>query len=187
MLRIKNLARSTRSLRTPLIRSSTLIRSIQSSSIVSASALNQSDSKVSSGSSSFHKAPKLISNKTDRPSIVILGSGWGAISFLKHIDSTKYNVIIISPRNYFLFTPLLPSCPVGTVDEKSIMEPVVSFANKKKGDVTYYEAEATDINPNDKTVTIKSFSNINTTVTSADGVGINVGLKANEIAQISYD
>lgn len=193
MLRLKNLAKPSRSLRSPLIRasasinSSILARSIKTSSIVNASALNQSDVKVSSGSASFHKAPKLISNQTDRPSIVILGSGWGAISFLKHIDSTKYNVIIISPRNYFLFTPLLPSCPVGTVDEKSIMEPVVSFANKKKGDVTYYEAEATDIDPNDKTVTIKSFSNINTTVTSSEGVGINVGLKANEIAQIKYD
>lgn len=189
----RTLARSSRSIRAPVLRSasSALTRSLQRSLTttvsLNASALNQSDSKVSSGSASFHKAPKIISNHTDRPSIVILGSGWGAISFLKHIDSTRYNVIIISPRNYFLFTPLLPSCPVGTVDEKSIMEPVVSFANKKKGDVTYYEAEATDIDPNDKTVTIKSFSNINTTIQSDNGVGINVGLNANEIAQIKYD
>ncbi|KAH3669039.1 hypothetical protein WICMUC_005102 [Wickerhamomyces mucosus] len=140
--------------------------------------------EVSSGSASFHKAPRIIhQGQSDKPTVAILGSGWGAISFLQHVDSTKYNVVLISPRNYFLFTPLLPSCPVGTVDEKSIMEPVVSFANKKKGDVTYYEAEATDINPNDKTVTIKSFSNIN----SISPDSVNVGLQANEVAQIKYD
>ncbi|KAH3684352.1 hypothetical protein WICPIJ_004680 [Wickerhamomyces pijperi] len=140
---------------------------------------------AATGSSSFHKAPRVIHQNKDseKPTVAILGSGWGAISFLKHIDSTKYNVILISPRNYFLFTPLLPSCPVGTVDEKSIMEPVVSFANKKTGDVTYYEAEATDINPTEKTVTIKSFSNINTISPNS----VNVGLKANEVAQIKYD
>lgn len=143
-----------------------------------------SASSVSSGTGSFHKAPRVITpGSSEKKTIVILGSGWGAISFLKHIDSVKYNVVIISPRNYFLFTPLLPSCPVGTVDEKSIMEPVVSFANKKKGDVTYYEAEAKDIDPNEKTVTIQSFSSI----TSSSAGAVNVGLKPNEVAQIKYD
>lgn len=143
-----------------------------------------SSSSAVSGSASFRKSARVISpSDSAKPTIVVLGSGWGAISFLKHIDSTKYNVVIISPRNYFLFTPLLPSCPVGTVDEKSIMEPVVSFANKKKGDVTYYEAEATSINPESNTVTIKSFSNITTT----NGAGVNIGLQANEIADIKYD
>lgn len=136
------------------------------------------------GPGSFHKAPRVIvQNGTDKPTVVVLGSGWGAISFLKHIDSTKYNVVLISPRSYFLFTPLLPSCPVGTVDEKSIMEPVVSFANKKKGDVTYYEAEATSVNPETNTITIKSVSNINTT----NGLGIDIGLDPNEVAEIKYD
>ncbi|CEP22814.1 NDI1 [Cyberlindnera jadinii] len=145
---------------------------------------NTATGGVASGSQSFHKAPKVIApNDSNKPTIAVLGSGWGAISFLKHIDSTKYNVVMISPRSYFLFTPLLPSCPVGTVDEKSIMEPVVSFANKKKGDVTYYEAEATSINPDKNTVTIKSVSNISTT----NGLGINVGLDPNELAEIKYD
>jgi NADH:ubiquinone reductase (non-electrogenic) len=140
---------------------------------------------ATTGTASFHKTPRIISpnSQAQKPTIVILGSGWGAISLLKHIDSQKYNVVIISPRNYFLFTPLLPSCPVGTVDEKSIMEPVVSFANKKKGDVTYYEAEATDINPDAKTVTIKSFSNI----TTSSSIPVNVDIKPNEVAQVKYD
>jgi hypothetical protein len=38
--------------------------------------------------------------------IVVLGTGWGASAFLKDIDTDLYDVTIISPRNYFLFTPV---------------------------------------------------------------------------------
>lgn len=72
------------------------------------------------GPTSFKTMKVIDPQHSDKPNVLILGSGWGAISFLKHIDTKKYNVSIISPRSYFLFTPLLPSAPVGTVDEKSI-------------------------------------------------------------------
>lgn len=107
------------------------------------------------------KTNKIISDSVGdkkNPRLVILGSGWGAISLLKEIDTKNYNVSIISPRPYFLFTPLLPSTPVGTVDEKSIIEPVVNFALKKPGTVVYYEAQATTINPDRNTVTIDDLS-----------------------------
>ena len=35
-----------------------------------------------------------------------------------------YNVIVVSPRNHFLFTPLLCSTTVGTLEFRSIIEPV---------------------------------------------------------------
>ena len=47
-------------------------------------------------------------NRSHKKKLVILGTGWASISVLKHIDRDKYDVTIISPRNYFLFTPLLP-------------------------------------------------------------------------------
>lgn len=112
------------------------------------------------GPSSFKTNKVIDGNYENKPNVVILGSGWGAISFLKHIDTKKYNVCIVSPRSYFLFTPLLPSAPVGTVDEKSIVEPVVNFALKKKGNVAYFEAEATSINPDRNTVTISSLQRV---------------------------
>ena len=54
----------------------------------------------------------IIPTKQDDPpakkeKIVILGTGWGAVSFLKTIDTNIYDVTVISPRNYFLFTPML--------------------------------------------------------------------------------
>jgi NADH dehydrogenase FAD-containing subunit len=55
---------------------------------------------------------------------VILGSGFAAVSLLKGIDFDAYAVTVVSPRNHFLFTPLLPSTTVGTVEFRSIIEPV---------------------------------------------------------------
>ncbi|SCW00920.1 LAFE_0D01068g1_1 [Lachancea fermentati] len=97
-------------------------------------------------------------NGSPRKTLVILGSGWGSVSLLKNLDTTLYNVVVVSPRNYFLFTPLLPSTPVGTIELKSIVEPVRSIARRSPGEVIYYEAEATDIDPTEKTLKIKSIS-----------------------------
>lgn len=44
------------------------------------------------------------------------GSGWGGMAFAKDIDTNKYNVTIISPRNYLLFTPLLSDMAFGMAD-----------------------------------------------------------------------
>ena len=56
--------------------------------------------------------------------IVVLGTGWGAASFLKDVDTSKYDVTVISPRNYFLFTPMLAGASVGSVEFRSITEPI---------------------------------------------------------------
>ncbi|ODQ79617.1 hypothetical protein BABINDRAFT_171770 [Babjeviella inositovora NRRL Y-12698] len=90
-----------------------------------------------------------------KKTLVILGSGWGAISILKNLDTTLYNVVVVSPRNYFLFTPLLPSCPTGTIEYRSIIEPVRTVAKRRPGEVTYYEAEATDIDATNNKLTLK--------------------------------
>lgn len=37
-----------------------------------------------------------------------------------------YDVTLVSPRNYFLYTPLLPSAATGTVEPRSIVDPVRS-------------------------------------------------------------
>lgn len=57
-----------------------------------------------------------------KPRLVILGGGWGAVSMLQHLDRGKYNVTVISDNNYFLFTPLLPSVTVGTNEARYVVE-----------------------------------------------------------------
>lgn len=83
-----------------------------------------------------------------------IGSGWGSVSLLKKLDTSNYNVVVISPRNYFLFTPLLPSCTTGTIDHRSIMEPIRNITRHKKTSVTFYEAQASKIDYERKVVKI---------------------------------
>ncbi|KAL9054438.1 MAG: hypothetical protein Q9162_004160 [Coniocarpon cinnabarinum] len=94
----------------------------------------------------------------NKKTLVVLGTGWGSVSLLKKLDTEHYNVIVVSPRNYFLFTPLLPSCTTGTVEHRSIMEPIRNFLRHKKAHVTYYEAEATKIDYANKKVYINDES-----------------------------
>jgi len=44
--------------------------------------------------------------------VVVLGAGWGGFRVAKDLDKTKHEVTVVSPRNHFLFTPLLPSTTV---------------------------------------------------------------------------
>ncbi|CAZ85845.1 unnamed protein product [Tuber melanosporum] len=95
-----------------------------------------------------------------KKTLVILGSGWGSVALLKKLDTENYNVVIISPRNFFLFTPLLPSCPTGTVEHRSIMEPLRHIIRHKKASVKFYEAEATKIDNERRVVVINDLSDV---------------------------
>src|SRR5439155_2490535 len=53
-----------------------------------------------------------------------LGSGFAAFRLLKAIDPRGYAVTVVSRRNHFLFTPLLPSTAVGTIEYRTILEPL---------------------------------------------------------------
>ncbi|KAF2733907.1 FAD/NAD(P)-binding domain-containing protein [Polyplosphaeria fusca] len=114
-------------------------------------------------------------NPNDQPepdaakkTLVILGTGWGAVSLLKKLDTENYNVIVVSPRNYFLFTPLLPSCTTGTIEHRSIMEPIRNFLRHKKASVKYYEAEATKIDYEKRVVYINDDSEIKGDISSTE-------------------
>ncbi|ODA77095.1 hypothetical protein RJ55_07613 [Drechmeria coniospora] len=95
-----------------------------------------------------------------KKTLVVLGTGWGSVALLKKLDTENYNVIVVSPRNYFLFTPLLPSCTTGTIEHRSIMEPVRAILRHKKAAVKYYEAEVSCIDPDRKTIKIVDNSEI---------------------------
>lgn len=95
-----------------------------------------------------------------KKTLVVLGTGWGSVSLLKKLDTENYNVIVVSPRNYFLFTPLLPSCTTGLVEHRSIMEPIRNVLRHKKAAVKYYEAEATKIDYANRKVYISDESEV---------------------------
>ncbi|KAF7555325.1 hypothetical protein G7046_g6576 [Stylonectria norvegica] len=101
-----------------------------------------------------------------KKNLVVLGTGWGSVAFLKNLDTENYNVIVVSPRNYFLFTPLLPSCTTGLIEHRSIMEPIRTILGHKKAAVKYYEADAKSIDPDRKVV--KIVDNSETTSTKSE-------------------
>lgn len=76
--------------------------------------------------------PQLLESKPLEPKkkLVVLGTGWAGISLLKDLDPSMYDVKVVSPRNYFAFTPLLPSVTVGTVEARSIVEPIRNIIKK---------------------------------------------------------
>ena len=44
----------------------------------------------------------------DKPRLVILGGGWGAVSTIMSLKDGAYHVTVIAPETFNTFTPLLP-------------------------------------------------------------------------------
>ncbi|KAL8031452.1 hypothetical protein ABFX02_13G025800 [Erythranthe guttata] len=91
-----------------------------------------------------------------RKRVLVLGTGWAGTSFLKDLDISTYDVQVISPRNYFAFTPLLPSVTCGTVDARSIVEPIRNIIKKRDGEIKYWEAECLKVDHESKKVLCRS-------------------------------
>ncbi|EFJ46064.1 hypothetical protein VOLCADRAFT_63040, partial [Volvox carteri f. nagariensis] len=92
-----------------------------------------------------------------RPRVVILGSGWAAARLVHDIDPKLYDITVISPRNHMVFTPLLASTTVGTLEPRSVavhmndIQPALSSPSN-----ALYIAEAQSVDPTSHTVTCQS-------------------------------
>ena len=94
----------------------------------------------------------LATEKEHRQTVVVLGSGWAAHALLKVADTYKLRIIVISPSNHFVFTPMLASASVGTVEYRSMTEAVRS-ANPMIEN--YLEGQATDIDIQKQVIKVK--------------------------------
>ena len=79
--------------------------------------------------------------------VVILGTGWAALSFIQHLDQDKIDLKVISPRPFFFYTPLLAGTTTGTVAHNSIIEPIRWYLKS-----SYIQAECTDVDIENKQV-----------------------------------
>jgi len=93
----------------------------------------------------------------DKPRLVILGTGWGSVALLKNLNPGDYHVTVVSPTNYFLFTPMLPSATVGTLGLKSLVEPIRRVIERVGGH--FLKAEATDVEFSEKLVEVSQLDN----------------------------
>ncbi len=79
--------------------------------------------------------------------IIVLGTGFAAYRFLKKINTHLYQVTVVSPRNHFLFTPLLPSTTVGTIEFRSIIEPIRNI-----NDIIFNQSNCIDVDYTNKQI-----------------------------------
>jgi NADH dehydrogenase len=93
----------------------------------------------------------------DKPRLVILGTGWGSVALLKNLNPADYHVTVVSPTNYFLFTPMLPSATVGTLGLRSLVEPVRRIIERVNGH--FLKASATDVDFSAKLVEVSQVDN----------------------------
>ena len=78
--------------------------------------------------------------RAGRKRLLVIGSGWAASSFLQKLrPRDDVDVFVVSPRPYFLYSPLLPAAAVGSVEPRSIVEPI---RNLLPAGATFIEAAA---------------------------------------------
>ncbi|KAH8056286.1 oxidoreductase [Aureococcus anophagefferens] len=90
-----------------------------------------------------------------REKIVILGSGWAGLQALRKCAGPNKDIVVVSPRPHFLYTPLLAGSSVGTVALKSACEPLrdlVDRAAAVAASATFLRAEVRDVDVDGRTV-----------------------------------
>lgn len=80
--------------------------------------------------------------------VVILGSGWGGYTLSRRLSSKTFAPLVISPRSYFVFTPLLTNTASGSLDFSNIVEPV----RDPRAKVDFIQAAARSVDLKKKTI-----------------------------------
>ena len=69
---------------------------------------------------------------------------------MRNLDPFKYEIVCVSPRNYFVMTPLLPSVTVGTIEPRTVVESIRNVCPHVK----FVEAECTGLDHRNKMITV---------------------------------
>ena len=69
----------------------------------------------------------------------------------RELDKKKFQTVVVSPRSYFVFTPLLASAAVGTLEARTTLE---SVRGRGRG-VEFFQGWADDVNFNEKTLYVE--------------------------------
>ena len=62
-----------------------------------------------------------------KPNVVVLGTGWAGCYAAHHLNPNLCNIQVISTRNHMVFTPLLPQTTTGTLEFRSVCEPITNI------------------------------------------------------------
>ncbi|PRP88230.1 hypothetical protein PROFUN_04053 [Planoprotostelium fungivorum] len=84
--------------------------------------------------------------------LVVLGTGWAGFRLIHDVDTKLYDVTVVSPRNHFLFTPLLTSTTVGTLEFRGVIEPIRN--NRLK--VDYVQANCVGVDADKREIEVEA-------------------------------
>jgi len=119
--------------------------------------------------------------------ILILGGGFGAITVLEKIQKDlrgeKINITIVSEKNYFLFTPMLPQVASGLLHPSSISIPIRNFCKNAK----FYQATIEAIDLEQKLVTIHRSFDGKVHALDYDYLVISIGSKTNFFSNPAFE
>lgn len=90
---------------------------------------------------------------TNMKKILILGGGFGAITVLTNLQKKlkKSQISIVSEKNYFMFTPMLPQVASGILHPSNISIPIRNLCKNSK----FFQANIESIDIQQKQVTIE--------------------------------
>lgn len=129
-----------------------------------------------------HRSNGSTANRNDggvwrprKPRVVILGSGWGGNRLARELDKNIFDVSVVSPANHFLFTPLLPQTTVGTLEFRTVQEPIRTIENLSG----YFQAKARHLDVDARSVTCEEIFRGETFQLPWDFLVIATGCKTN--------
>ena len=85
-----------------------------------------------------------------KPSLAVIGAGWGGFPISQAIDLDQYDVTVISPVRTIQYTPLLASAACGLFDFRMAEEPV---RRRHRVGMKYYKATAEHIDLDKQVIT----------------------------------
>jgi NADH dehydrogenase len=79
---------------------------------------------------------------------------WAGFVLSRELDQKKFQTIVVSPRSYFVFTPLLASTAVGTLEFRTTLESV----RARRSGVEFIQGWGDDVNFSQKKLQIEQAS-----------------------------
>ena len=100
-----------------------------------------------------HSSESLLNvPRTNKPRVVVIGGGFGAINFVQRLPGHDFQVVMLSKQNYHGFWPLLYQVATASVEPESIAEPIRKLFRGQE-DFHFRAVPATSIDAVAKTVT----------------------------------